>query len=261
VAAYCGFQVAKNSSLQRVVFNSMRLDRIETARMRQLRELRFLAYVFAHRQQSKSQLLQDLWVCFELGELRDGFFVEFGATNGVTNSNTYLLETKFNWRGLLAEPNPFWHAQLAASRRAAIEHRCVSSSSGQHVRFLTTNASDPELSGIAEFADADCHARTRADDNQSIQVETVSLADLLRQHNAPSSIDYLSIDTEGSEYEILSNFDFSHRSKLISVEQNSKTEPKIEALLTSKGYVRVFRGFSQWDGWYVSREQLERTQV
>ena len=45
--------------------------------------------------------MQDLWVCYELGEKRDGFFVEFGATNGVKNSNTWLLETKLGWKGIL----------------------------------------------------------------------------------------------------------------------------------------------------------------
>jgi FkbM family methyltransferase len=221
------------------------------------RELKFLSYAFAHRHESKSQILQDLWVSFELGGLRNGYFVEFGATDGLTNSNTYLLETKYDWKGILAEPNPVWHAELRANRSSDIEHRCVSSGSGRTVQFLTTDASDPELSGIAEFAHGDHFSAVRA---QGIarQIETISLNDLLRQHGAPASIDYLSIDTEGSEYDILAHFDFSVRSRLISVEQNRKTEQPIEALLTSHGYVRVFPEFSQWDGWYVSRELLAR---
>jgi hypothetical protein len=85
-----------------------------------------------------------------------------------------------------------------------------------------------------------------------IKVETVSLSDLLVQHKAPVAIDYLSIDTEGSEHDILSHFDFTrHTIDLISVEQNRYTESKIDALLTGHGYSRVFMEFSQWDGWYV----------
>ena len=257
VSAYVGYLVAKHSGLRRVAFNSMRLNRRETERLMTLRELRFLAYVFAHRDESKSQILQDLWVGFELGEHRDGFFVEFGATNGVSNSNTYLLETKYGWSGILAEPNPVWHAKLHASRRSVIEHRCVSSTSGQTVTFLATDDADPELSGIATFADGDHFSEVRTA-GKRLQIETISLKELLSQHAAPRTIDYLSIDTEGSEYDILSHFDFSTRSRLISVEQNTKTEKKIEALLASHGYVRVFPEFSQWDGWYVSREELER---
>jgi hypothetical protein len=125
------------------------------------------------------------------------------------------------------------------------------------VTFLTTDASDPELSSIAEFADGDHFAEVRAK-GHAIQVETVSLVDLLGQHNAPAVIDYLSIDTEGSEYVLLSRFDFSRYAiNLISVEQNRRTEAKIEDLLKMQGFDRVFKEFSQWDGWYL-RSELRR---
>ncbi|UIY31069.1 FkbM family methyltransferase [Neorhizobium galegae] len=78
---------------------------------------------------------------------------------------------------------------------------------------------------------------------------------MLDKYDAPREIDYISIDTEGSELDILSAFDFSRRRfSLISVEQNSKTEKGIEELLRRNGYTRVFPQFSQWDGWYVSSE-------
>src|ERR1017187_1984592 len=51
---------------------------------------------------SKSQLRQDLMVLSELDFKRGGYFVEFGATNGVTLSNTYLLEKEYGWTGILA---------------------------------------------------------------------------------------------------------------------------------------------------------------
>lgn len=252
------YAASLNTSFRRILFNSIRLKRVEIERFRREEICRFLAYVFLHRDRSRSQILQDLWVCYKLGELRDGFFVEFGATNGVTNSNTWLLEKKFNWSGILAEPNPLWHAELSKSRTAAIDHRCVSSSTGKVVTFLTTNSSDPELSSIAEFSSGDHFAGIRALGTK-IRVETVSLNDLLRQHNAPRQIDYMSIDTEGSEYEILSQFDFSsHAISLMSVELNGKTEPQIEALLNEKGYVRVMRECSQWDGWFVKPEYLPK---
>ena len=120
---------------------------------------------------------------------------------------------------------------------------------------MTTDAFDPELSSIAEFASRDHFAEVRTRGTE-IKVETVSLNDLLLQHKAPVRIDYLSIDTEGSEYDILSHFDFSrHVIDFISVEQNRQTEAKIEVLLTKQGYDRVFKDFSQWDGWYVRAER------
>jgi len=195
--------------------------------------------------------MQDLWVCFELSEKRGGFFVEFGSTNGLKNSNTWLLEKKLGWNGILAEPNPIWHADLATNRTASIEHKCVSSKSNEIVTFIATDESDPELSAIADFSKGDHFSDLRSQ-GKHIQVETISLDDLLEKYQAPPVVDYLSIDTEGSELDILSAYSFDRKFDLISVENNRKTEKAIQKLLESKGYKRVFEQFSQWDGWYVS---------
>lgn len=249
--AYIAAIAAKNATFRRMLFNSLRLKRIETERLRHIDECSFLAYLFLNRGHSKSQLLQDLWICYELNEKRNGFFVEFGATDGVINSNTWLLEKKLGWKGILSEPNPTWHSRLSENRGAAIDRRCVSSASGKRLAFLATDGSDPELSAIAEFAGGDHFAEVRAAGNE-IEVESVSLDDLLLEHKAPETIDYLSIDTEGSEYDILSHFDFSrYVIDFISVEQNAKTGAQIERLLSACGYIRVFKEFSQWDGWYI----------
>ena len=85
------------------------------------------------------------------------------------------------------------------------------------------------------------------------EVHSISLNDLLAHNGAPSEIDYLSIDTEGSEFEILSAFDFSnYRIKIITVEHNqSSSRLVIYDLLTSKGYTRKLVDFSKQDDWYV----------
>ena len=62
--------------------------------------------------QSKAQLRQDLFVLSELEFKKNGYFVEFGATNGFDISNSYLLETKFNWKGIVAEPAKKWRHEL-----------------------------------------------------------------------------------------------------------------------------------------------------
>jgi FkbM family methyltransferase len=250
--------ISKSSSAQRVMFNAIRLNRIQFQRLWTQDEIRFLSYAFAMRARSKSQILQDLWVCFELNEKREGFFVEFGATNGLLNSNTWLLEKVFDWKGILAEPNPFWHTELSANRAVAIEHKCVSSRSGDIVAFTTTDNSDPELSGIAGFS-AGNHFAVQRKQGGSLQVETISLNDLLDKYQAPEEIDYISIETEGNELNILSAYDFKkHRFKLISIEQNAMTARDIEKILNNNGYIKVFPQFSQWDGWYVSVELRER---
>lgn len=84
-------------------------------------------------------------------------------------------------------------------------------------------------------------------------VNTISLNDLLKKYNAPKTIDYLSIDTEGSEYEILSAFDFNEFSiSVITVEHNyTPARAALHELLTKAGYVRKCEEFSKFDDWYV----------
>src|ERR1700712_647598 len=136
VAAAAASKVAETFAAHNLLFTSIRLNRPEFSGLWSQAEIRFLNYSFCMRSRSRSQILQDLWVCFELNGKKGGFFVEFGATNGLLNSNTWLLETAFDWNGILAEPNPFWHAELAVNRRVAIEHKCVSSISGSNVAFV-----------------------------------------------------------------------------------------------------------------------------
>ena len=201
---------------------------------------------------SRSQLRQDLFVLSETkSKKKEGYFVEFGATNGIDLSNTYLLETEFSWTGILAEPARVWEKQLKANRpNAAIETLCVWKDSNSILTFNETDV--PELSTVNSFSDKDLHGDTRSA-GKKYEVQTISLSDLLVKHRAPKHIDYLSIDTEGSEFEILNAFDFNKFSiGIITVEHNFTPQRElIFALLTSHGYKRKYEEISQWDDWYV----------
>jgi hypothetical protein len=84
-------------------------------------------------------------------------------------------------------------------------------------------------------------------------VSTVSLMDLMAECDAPSDPDYLSIDTEVTEFEILSRFDFArYPFKVITCEHNfTPMRGKLYDLLTSAGYVRTCENVSRFDDWYV----------
>jgi FkbM family methyltransferase len=205
---------------------------------------------------SKSQIFQDLFVLYILNGKRGGFFVEFGATNGVSLSNTFLLEKEYGWDGILCEPGKVWKNALFSNRNCTIDNRCVWSKSGEKLTFNESKL--PELSTLEKYNDADFHSSLRKDGNL-YTVETVSLVDLFDYHNAPRVIDYLSIDTEGSEFEILNAFDFSKVDiKIITVEHNfSLMRDSIYDLLTKNGFKRVFETISLFDDWYVKEECLK----
>jgi len=217
------------------------------------REHDFLAYILQNFSISKAQLFQDLFVLFQTGEKRNGYFVEFGATNGITLSNSYLLESGFGWDGILAEPARKWHDELIRNRRSKIETKCVWTTTGEQLNFNEVAAG--ELSTIDTFSYLDKHSSARTQ-GKKYTVESISLNDLLEVHAAPRYIDYLSVDTEGSEFTILSSLDFSkYDIHIITVEHNfTKDREKLHAFLCSNGYERVFEGFSQWDDWFVKKK-------
>ncbi len=76
-------------------------------------------------EQTPSQLKQDLFVLSATDFKTGGYFVEFGATDGVTLSNSLMLERCYGWRGILAEPAKCWQAALRQNRTVAIDDRCV----------------------------------------------------------------------------------------------------------------------------------------
>ena len=198
---------------------------------------------------SKSQLGQDVLALSYVGTDKPGYFVEFGATNGLDLSNTYMLEKNFGWKGILCEPAKIWHKDLFSNRDSIIDTRCVFNSTGEQLDF--SEATTSHLSTVEKFVESDSHARRVS---ERYKVTTVTLCDLLRDHKAPNYIDFISIDTEGSEYVILSEFDFEkYQFGLICVEHNfTENRGKVSDLLYSKGYKKVFEEFSMFDDWYVS---------
>lgn len=204
---------------------------------------------------SQAQLRQDIFVLSELGFKRGGFFVEFGATDGILLSNTYMLEKEFDWKGILAEPARGWHAALRANRNCYVESGCVWRESNAFVTFNETDSG--EYSTIDSLSPLDIHKDLRTKGTK-YQVRTISLLDLLEKYNAPPVIDYLSIDTEGSEYEILEGFDFSrYQFRVITCEHNFTAQrDKVLSLLTGNGYVRKHEHLSAFEDWYVKLETV-----
>lgn len=206
---------------------------------------------------SHSQIGQDLFVLSELDFRRNGFFVEFGAADGITGSNTHLLERSFAWNGILAEPARIWHNALKSNRCAKISTKCVWRTSNATLPFNEARLAG--LSTLEPYTEGDAWAAARVT-NTKYSVETVSLIDLLSEFSAPAEIDYLSIDTEGSEYDILNAFDFSkYRFTIITCEHNyTPARELIHTLLSKQGYIRKFQELSRFDDWYVHSEAAPR---
>jgi len=256
-----GYRVAKDSPL---LFHGQDLNRlyIKAPWIRYWIELKD-----AEREQispflwaSKAQLGQDLFA-FNQSQKRDNslrhYFVDIGASDGIRFSNTWLLEKHLGWHGIAAEPARCWREDLQHNRKCIIDTRAVFHSSGENLLFLdVSNAKGyRELSSLASASNSDDRQSQRQADPTTYSVETISLTDLLITHSAPSYIDFLSIDTEGSELAILQHFDwnnFSFGSICVEHNYNKRARSEIFNLLSSRGYKRVHTYASAWDDWYVS---------
>jgi FkbM family methyltransferase len=205
-------------------------------------------------QKSKSQIAQDLFVS-RGGGVFNGFYCEIGACDGQIFSNTLMLEQNFGWKGILVEPNPYYYESLVKNRPGNfIELKCVWENSHTLLEFNQTDS--PSLSTINLFTDNDDFSYLRKS-GKIMYVESISLNDLLDKYKAPKIIDYLSIDTEGSEFKILESFDFhAYSFKYITVEHNFdlKKRADIYNLLNKHGYLRIYEKISYIDDWYVNIE-------
>lgn len=199
------------------------------------------------KKKSTSQLGQDIWVLEKTNYKRGGFFVEFGATDGVLLSNTWLLEKKFGWTGICIEPNPKFYEQLKINRSCRVGNQCISCKSKEKVKFIFADAYGRDI----RYANDDIHSEKRdayLTEGHVAVLTTISLHDLLIQYQAPKTIDFLSIDTEGSEYEILSSFPFDRWDiQLLTVEHNYTERRKdIRKLLEGHGYQCKEVKFDDW---------------
>jgi len=212
------------------------------------------AKILQYRGEYYSQLKQDIFVLNFKDFKNSGYFVEIGAHDGIYLSNTLLLERKYSWKGILSEPVKSFQTKLKENRNCLIDNRAVYKESNLKVEFKEL-VDDKALSGIVHTFLKDNHTKKRNKSlNENYFVDTISLVDLLDFYQAPDVIDYISIDTEGSEFDILSTFNFDkYAVNIFTIEHNYIEEKrnKIYELLTSKNYKRILTDISQWDDWYI----------
>lgn len=224
---------------------------------------RLYSFIMQQAGISKAQLFQDLFVYWILDGKTDGKFLEFGATDGLSLSNSHMLENEFNWTGVLAEPSPQWHDKLKENRPdTTLLFDCIWTETGQELDFFVSDVG--VLSTLSEFRESDRESMpgntdARNSSGSVVKVKTISLDDVFVEHFDSSPIDYMSVDTEGSEFEILNNFNFEkYGPTVLTVEHNfTELERQIDRLLFSKGYVRAFKDYTEFDAWYVKRSFLD----
>ncbi len=173
-----------------------------------------------------------------------GYFVDIGANDGITGSNTYLLEQN-GWRGLLVEPNENLKAQLEKIRTNKIIYCAIADNDDGHITFNIVEGPE-NLHGLSRIESSErflSHIKENGGKVVSKIVPTKKLTTLLNQNSAPAQIDFLSIDVEGHELTVLKTLDFLKFQPLIIIcEDNSKGKNReVENYLKAKNYALVKR--------------------
>ena len=178
-----------------------------------------------HSQYNQDQVLNETF----FKNARNGIFVDIGAHDGECFSNTLFFEKELDWNGLCIEPNPETFKLLESKRTSKCLNLAVYNTSGT-ISFQQNSGRTEMLSGIVEKYNPEHIERIKNENIQYggessvIEVECEPLSFILESNNI-SVIDYLSLDTEGSELSILETIDFDAvKINVIDVEINYESE-------------------------------------
>lgn len=188
---------------------------------------------------SKSQQGEDAFLWNFFGDLCEGSYIELGALDGVTYSNSHVFSKALNWSGILIEASPSNAAKLARNRPNDI---CVNAAVCQTtgvVHYLEGGA----VGGVWEFmADG---FRNRWHEGKSIldstEVPCAPLSEIVRQHTKREFFDFLSLDVEGGEYSVIQTIN-SLEFGMILVEadgHDARKNSMVQTFLLRKGYVQI----------------------
>jgi hypothetical protein len=234
-------------------------DSTNLVKMQRYTAIKWLGFLLLNKQSSHSQLSQDIWVLYRTHSMRKGYFVEVGSCHPTELNNTFLLESKYGWGGLLIEPNPLMTSLLRKERSSTVIEAAIAD--GEKVQLSVADI--PEFSSTIEQLDEHTHPLHKSSGTY-IEVVAKRLTQVFDDNNVPADFDFLSLDIEGGEEYALKSIDFARfRPKLISVEHNfTASRDKIQRYLELQGYIRDPISLnSSWDDWYIEKgyySKLER---
>lgn len=200
-----------------------------------------------------SQLGQDKFVDEYLQFKQNGVFIEIGAHDGKSCSNTLFFEEYRNWTGLCIEPGPTEFKKLQENRKSINLNCCVSDYDGES-EFTYIEGYSMMLSGLSESYNQPHQNRINSEVNSyggninKIMMPVFKLQTILDEQGI-HDIDYCSIDTEGSEFNIIKSIDFDKTNiKIFSIE-NNYGDTQIQNYLASHGYILYKK--IQWDDIFI----------
>jgi FkbM family methyltransferase len=187
-----------------------------------------------------------------------GLCVEVGANNGVDGSTTFYFE-KIGWKCILVEANPSLCQELRSVRSNSVLYECAASDLSGIVTFhiATGSLKADTVSTVSTNKNDIDRIKTLGLVSHPVQVKAMTLDDILSDAQVTDPIDFVSIDVEGYEYEVISGFSLSKwKPTILMIEDNSIFKSnKVTKCLGTYGYVRFFR--TGVNDWYAHRSNRQ----
>lgn len=196
-----------------------------------------------------SQFGDDYLVWKFFNEKTDGFFIEVGAFNGKHLSNTYFLEQQ-GWDGICIEPFPKYFDLCKQERKAHCINAACTSKSTTSVTFWT------EKDGLFSRIGGNKPPKVKHKELTSIEVPGITLNQAIEQYPT-NIIDFLSVDVEGLEVNVLKGLNFKkHSPRLIVAEANwpIAIQHLDNFLVHKKGYIYAGK-LGRVNRYYVQNQQ------
>jgi FkbM family methyltransferase len=164
---------------------------------------------------------------------KSGFYVEIGVLDGWRQSQSIHFEHIKNWNGIIVEPIPSYYDEIKKYRGCNICTNPISDKR-EFNRFVIR-----DFLAYSHMIDID-EIYGPEETTNTIDVNTITLFDLLEQYSSPEIIDFIAIDTEGYEYRILSKYfeeNTKYKVNLISFE--TIKDYQMHQLMTANSYLKI----------------------
>jgi FkbM family methyltransferase len=187
----------------------------------------------------QSQHGEDRWLEWYFGGKKAGFFVDVGAYDGVVISNTYYFEA-IGWTGILLEPNPAKAELCRRNRPRSRVFECAAVSSPAVTEVVLHDVPGGEVYSTLFANDFNVERlKTYGLSSRRVVVKARTLDSILVEVG-PAEIDFVSIDVEGAELEVLKGFDIKRwKPRLVMIENLTVRGSELRDYFTRSGYVYI----------------------
>lgn len=194
----------------------------------------------------RSQYRQDFLVDQILGRKENGFFLDIGAHNGITFSNSYFFEKARTWNGICVEPIKEVFLELKKNRTCHCENVAIFKETGK-VKFQKVSGVGEMLSGIKSNLNDNHLEKFKKEMDEAgetvevIECSSITIEDLQLKYDF-EEIDYISIDIEGGEFDVITSIDFKKiKVSCLTIENNDDSDDRIKNYLIKSGYYFLFK--------------------